>query len=101
MTYRKFCTPIFTAALCTIAKTRKLPKCPSTKEWIKQLWCIYTTDHYPVVKKSTITPLAATWTDPETASLNDLSQKDKYHVTSLIVSAFFFSDSTQEIDSQT
>ena len=36
------CTPMFTAALFTIAKTWKQPKCPSTDEWIKKMWCIYT-----------------------------------------------------------
>ena len=36
------CTPVFTAALFTIAKTWKQPKCPSTEEWIKKMWYIYT-----------------------------------------------------------
>ena len=36
------CTPMFTAALFSIAKTWKLPRCPSTDEWIKKMWCIYT-----------------------------------------------------------
>ena len=35
------CTPMFRAALFTIAKTWKQPKCPSTDEWIKKLWYIY------------------------------------------------------------
>ena len=35
------CTPIFIAALFTIAETRKQPKCPSTEEWIKKMWFIY------------------------------------------------------------
>ena len=39
-------TPIFTAALFTIAKTLKQPKCPSTDEWIKKLWYIYTMQYY-------------------------------------------------------
>ena len=52
-------TPMFTAALFTIAKTRKQPKCPSTDEWIK-MWYIYTMEYYPAIKKSEIMPLAAT-----------------------------------------
>ena len=36
------CTPMFIEALFTIAKTWKQPKCPSTEEWIKNMWCIYT-----------------------------------------------------------
>ena len=39
------CTPRFIAALLTIAKTWKQPKCPSTDEWIKKLWCIYTIEY--------------------------------------------------------
>ena len=35
------CTPMFTAALFTIAKTWKQPKCPSAGEWVKKMWCIY------------------------------------------------------------
>ena len=38
----KRCISVFTAALYTIAKTRKPPKCPLTDEWIKQIRCIYT-----------------------------------------------------------
>ena len=40
------CTPMFIAALSTIAKLWKEPKCPSTDEWIKKLWVIYTMDYY-------------------------------------------------------
>ena len=36
------CTPLFIAALFTIARTWKQPRCPSTDEWIKKLWYIYT-----------------------------------------------------------
>ena len=41
------CTPTFTAALFTIAKTRKQPKYPSTEEWIKKMWYIYTMEYQP------------------------------------------------------
>ena len=40
------CTPTFTAALFTIAKTQKQPKCPSPDEWIKKMWYIYTMEYY-------------------------------------------------------
>ena len=40
------CTLMFIAALFTIAKTRKQPKCPSTDEWIKKMWYIYTMEYY-------------------------------------------------------
>ena len=42
---------MFTAALFTIAKIWKQPKCPSTDEWIKKMWCIYTTEYYSAIKK--------------------------------------------------
>ena len=40
------CTTVFTAALFTIAKIWKQPKCPSTDEWIKKMWYIYTMEYY-------------------------------------------------------
>ena len=45
------CTPMFIAALFTIAKTWKQPKCPSTDEWIKKLWYIYTMEYYSAIKR--------------------------------------------------
>ena len=47
-TQKDTCTPVFTAALYTIAKTWKQPKCPSTEEWIKKMWYIYTMEYYPL-----------------------------------------------------
>ena len=44
------CTPVFIAALFTIAKTWKQPRCPSSDEWIKKLWYIYTMEYYSAVK---------------------------------------------------
>ena len=43
---KRYMHPIFIAALCTIAKTWKQPKCPSTEEWIKKMWYIYTRECY-------------------------------------------------------
>ena len=44
-------TPMFIAALFTIAKTWKQPKCPSVDEWIKQLWNMYTMEYYSAIKR--------------------------------------------------
>ena len=77
--------PVFTAALFTIAKTWKQPKCPSTNEWIKR-WCIYTVEYYSAIKKNELTPFASTWMDLEMIILSEVSQTeiDKYHMKSLI-----------------
>ena len=51
MTQKDTCTSMFIAALYTIAKTWKQPKCPSTEEWIKQMWYIYTMEYYSSNKR--------------------------------------------------
>ena len=80
------CTPMFIAALFTIAKIQKQPKCPSTDEWIKKLWYIYTMEYYSAIKKNKIMAFAATWMQLEAIILSEVSQKekDKYHMISLI-----------------
>ena len=47
------CTPMFIAALFTIAKKWKQPKCPSVHEWIKKRWYIYTMEYYSAIRKKT------------------------------------------------
>ena len=70
---------MFTAALFTMAKTWKQPKCPSTDEWVKKVWYIHTMEYYKAVKKNKIMPFAAAWMDLEIIILSEVSQKDKYH----------------------
>ena len=60
------CTCMFTEAPFTIAKTWKQSKCPSTDEWIKKMWFIYTTEYYSAIKKNKIMPFAATQMELET-----------------------------------
>ena len=77
---------MFTAALFTIAKTWKQPKCPSTEEWIKKMWYVYTMEYYSTIKKNEIMPFAAKWMQLEIIILSEVSQTetDKYHMISLI-----------------
>ena len=50
-TERDTCIPLFIAALFTTARTWKQPRCPSTDEWIKKLWSVYTMEYYSAIKK--------------------------------------------------
>ena len=52
ITEKDTCTPVFIAALFTIAKTWKQPRCPLTDEWIKQLWDVYTMKYHSAMKKN-------------------------------------------------
>ena len=84
---RDTCTCMFIAALFTIARTWKQPKCPSTDDWIQKMWYIYTMEYYSAIKKNDdIMPFAATWMELENFILSEMSQKDKdkYHMISLI-----------------
>ena len=81
------CTCMFTVALFTIAKTWRQPKCPLTGDWIRKKWCIYI--HNGILlshKKDRIMPFTATWMEPETLILSEVSQneKDKCHMIPLI-----------------
>ena len=46
-------TPVFIAALLTVARTWKQPRCPLTDEWRKKLWYIYTMEYYSTIKRNT------------------------------------------------
>ena len=47
------CISLFIAALFTIARTWKQPRCPLTDEWIKKLWYIHTMDYHSAIKRNT------------------------------------------------
>ena len=76
------CTPVFIAALLTIARTWKQPKCPLTEERVKKMWYIYTMEHYSTIKRNEIMLFAATWMQLEIVILSEVSQieKGKYHI---------------------
>ena len=67
---------MFIAALFTIARTWKQPKCPSTDEWIKKIWHMYTMEYYSAMKKNEIMSFAATWMDLEIIILSEVIQAE-------------------------
>ena len=72
---RDTCTPMFIAALSTIAKGWKEPKCPSMDEWLKKMWYIYTMEYYLASKKNEILPFATMWMELEGIMLSEISQR--------------------------
>ena len=76
------CIPLFIAALFTIARTWKQPRCPSTDEWIKKLWYIYTMECYSAIKWNTFESVLMRWMNLQPILQSELSQeeKDKYHI---------------------
>ena len=65
---------MFIAALYTIAKTWKKPKCPRREEWLRKMWYINTMEHYSAIKRNGITAFAATWMDLEIIMLSEVRQ---------------------------
>ena len=71
------CTPMFIAALFTIARTWKQPRCPSTNEWIKKMWYRYTTKHYSAIKRNAFESVLMKWINLEPIIQSEVSQKEK------------------------
>ena len=71
---------MFTAAMFTIARTWKQPKYPSTDEWIKKMWYIYTMEYYSAIKNNEIMPLAAIWMDLE-GYYAEINQRKTLYIT--------------------
>ena len=68
---------MFIAAPFTIARTRKQPKCPSTVEWIKKMWHIYTMEYCSAIKRNETELFVMRWLDLETVIQSEVSQKEK------------------------
>ena len=75
------CTPMFIAALFTIAKTWKQPKWPSTDEWIKKIWYIYAVEYHSAIKKNKIMPSAAMWMKLDLLIPSKVTLKEKTDTT--------------------
>ena len=80
------CTPMFIAALFTISKCWKQPKCPSVNEWIKKPWYIYTMEYYAAERKKELLTFVTAWMDLESIMLSEIRKvvKEKYHMISPI-----------------
>ena len=68
---------MFIAALFTIARKWKQLKCPSTDEWIKKMWHIYTIEYYSVIKRNETELFVVRWIEPESVIQSEVSQKEK------------------------
>jgi hypothetical protein len=83
---RGTCTPIFIAALFTIAKLWKQPRCHTIDEWIKKMLYLYTVEYYSAMKNNEIFSFAGKWMELENIILSEVSQaqKTKNHTFSLL-----------------
>jgi hypothetical protein len=75
--YKGTCTPMFIAALFTIAKLWKQPTCPTIDEWIKKMWYLYTMEFYSATKKNEISSFPSKWMELENINLSKVSQAQK------------------------
>ena len=74
---RDTCIPLFIAALFTMARTWKQPRCPSTDEWIKKWWYIYTMEYYLAIKRNAFESVLMRWMNLEPIPQSEVSQKEK------------------------
>ena len=70
-------SPLFIAALFTIARTWKQPRCLLTDEWIKKLWYIYTMEYYSAIKSNAFQSVLMKWMNLESIIDSEVSQKEK------------------------
>ena len=75
---RDTCTSMFIAALFTITRTWKQPRCPSTDKWIKKLWCIYTVEYFSAIKRNAFESVLMRWMKLEPIVQSEVCQKEKH-----------------------
>ena len=68
---------MFIAALLTIARTWEQPRCPSSDEWIKNLWYIYTIEYYLAIKRNAFESVPMRWTNLDPIIQSDVNKKEK------------------------
>ena len=69
------CTPMFIAAISSIAKLWKELPCPSKDEWIKKMWSLYTREYYSAIRNDKYPPFASTWMELEGIMLSEVSRR--------------------------
>jgi hypothetical protein len=74
---RVTCTPMFITVLFTIVKLWKQSRCPTTDEWIKKMWYLYTMEFYSALKENEILSFAGKWMELENIILSEVSQAQK------------------------
>ena len=75
---RDTCTPMFIAALFTIARTWKQPRCPLADEWIRKLWYICTIEYHSVIKKNVFESVLRKWMKLKPFIQSEVSQTEKH-----------------------
>jgi len=77
-TYNKdTCSTMFIAALFTIIRSWKEPRCPSAEEWIQKMWHIYTMDYYSAIKNNDFMKFIGKWMELENIILSEVTQSQK------------------------
>ena len=71
------CTHLFTVALFTIEKTWNQPKCPSTIDWTRNMWHVYTMEYCAAIKNNEFVSFVRIWMNPETIILSKPTQEQK------------------------
>ena len=74
---RDTCTPVFIAALFTIARTWTQPRCPSADEWIRKLWYIFTMEYCSAIKKNAFVTVIMRWMKLDPIIQSEVNQKEK------------------------
>ena len=77
---------MFIAAVFTIDRTWKQPRCPLTDEWIKKLWYVYTMEYYSAIKRNTYESVLMKWMNLQPFIQSEVNKKeeDKYHILTYI-----------------
>jgi hypothetical protein len=68
---------MFIAGLFIMARSWKEPRCPSTEEWIKKMWYIYTMEYYSAIKENEFMKFLGKWLDQEGIILSEVTQSQK------------------------